>query len=175
MLTKKQKDWINLLPDDDKVKILPFDKKSQEIFKRVKEEILKKLGSETRVEQRGSTSLGIAGQNEIDIYIPVSSSIFYANVLVQKLTNIYGPPKSVHETRLRFQFIEDKKKIDIFLIDEESAEWINGVKFENYLKTHNAVLAEYEKLKYACDKLSTRKFYEKKVTFINDILSRCDG
>jgi GrpB-like predicted nucleotidyltransferase (UPF0157 family) len=172
MLTKKQKEWINLLPSDDEVEILPFDKRSQEIFERAKEEIRASLGSEINVEQRGSTSLGIAGQNEIDIYIPLSPSIFYAKTLVPKLTKLYGGPKSVHETRIRFQFIEDGKKIDIFLIDKESTEWINGVKFENYLKIHKEALDEYEKLKYACDGLSMRKFYEKKVEFINDILTR---
>ena len=85
---------------------------------------------------------------------------------------MYGPPKSIHKTRIRFQFIYDGKKIDIFLIDEESVEWINGLKFEDYLTTHKQALDEYEKLKYACNGLSTRKFYEKKVAFINDILFR---
>lgn len=172
MLTKRQKEWINCLSDDDKVEILPFDKRSQEVFERAQEEIKADLGSETRVEQRGSTSLGIAGQNEIDIYIPVSPNVFYANTLVSVLTKIYGPPKSIHKTRIRFQFIDDGKKIDIFLIDEESAEWINGVKFENYLKTHKEALEEYKRLKHMCNGLSTRKFYEKKVAFINDIISR---
>jgi len=172
MLTKKQKEWINLLSDDDEVEIIPYDKRSKEIFKRVKEEIKINIGDETRVEERGSTSLGIAGQNEIDVYVPISPDIFYSKTLVPELTKIYGLPKSIHKTRIRFQFIDDGKKIDIFLIDEESAEWINGVKFENYLKTHQEALKEYKKLKHACNGLSTRKFYEKKVAFINDILSR---
>ncbi len=172
MLTKRQKEWINLLPDDDRVEILPFDETSQEIFEKVKEEIRANLGKETKVEQRGSTSLGIAGQNEIDIYVPVPPSVFYAKTLVPELTKIYGPPKSIHKTRIRFQSIDGGKKIDIFLIDEESAEWIDGIKFEDYLKTHNEALDEYKRLKYMCNGLSTRKFYEKKVAFINDILSR---
>lgn len=172
MLTKQQKEWINLLPDDDTVEILPFDETSQGKFEKVKEAIKANLGNETRVEQRGSTSLGIAGQNEIDIYVPVPANIFYTKFLVSELTKMYGPPKSIHKTRIRFQFIDDGKKIDIFLIDEESAEWINGVKFENYLKTYKQALEEYERLKHECNGVSTRKFYKKKIAFINDILSR---
>ena len=163
MLTKKQREWINHLPDDDRVEILPFDETSQEKFEKVKEFIKANLGNETRVEQCGSTSLGIAGQNEIDIYIPVPASVFYTNTLVLELAKIYGPPKSIHKTRIRFQFIDDGKRIDIFLIDEESTEWINGVKFENYLKTHKRALKEYERLKHECNGLSMRKFYERKV------------
>lgn len=172
MLTKRQKEWINLLSDDDEVEIFPYDKRSKEIFKRVKEKIKTSLGDETRVKERGSTNLGIAGQNEIDIYIPIPPDAFYSKRLVPELTKIYGSPKSIHKTRIRFQFIDNGKKIDIFLIDEESAEWINGVKFENYLKTHQEALEEYKKLKHDCNGLSTRRFYEKKVAFINDILSR---
>lgn len=172
MLTENQKRWIGNLRDDDEVKIYPFDKISEEKFKKVKAEILERILREIDVEHRGSTSLGIAGQNEIDMYIPLSPEEFCNGEFVSELTALYGPPKSIHKTRTRFQTIEDGKKIDIFLIDEESSEWLDGLKFEDYLKNHEEALREYEELKYRCDGLSTRKFYEKKVAFINDILSR---
>lgn len=172
MLTDNQKRWINHLRDDDKVEIYPFDKTSKEKFEKVKMEIINSVAMKIDVEHRGSTSLGIAGQNEIDIYIPLSPNAFYGRALVLELTELYGPPKSTHKTRTRFQTIDGGKKIDIFLIDKESPEWLNGLKFEDYLKIHKDALREYEELKYNCNGLSTRKFYEKKVTFINDILSR---
>jgi len=171
MLTEKQKKWIAHLPDDDKIKILPFDKISQKYFEEVKEKIWASLNNKIKVEHRGSTSLGIAGQNEIDIYIPVQASVFYARTLVPELTKIFGSPKSNHQTRIRFQVVRNKKNIDIFLIDKESDEWMNGIRFEKYLKTHKEALKEYENLKYKCNELSTRKYYEKKVEFINNILS----
>jgi len=172
MLTVKQKKWIANLSDEDTIEIFPFDKSSQQKFEKIKKTIRASLGNKTRVEHRGSTRLGIAGQDEIDAYIPVSSDIFYKKTLVPELIKIYGSPKSIHQTRIRFQVIESGKKIDIFLIDEESDEWLNGVEFENYLETHKEALKEYEELKYSCNGLSTRKYYEKKVAFINNILSR---
>ncbi|MDD3190807.1 MAG: GrpB family protein [Candidatus Pacebacteria bacterium] len=81
-------------------------------------------------------------------------------------------PKSTHQIRIRFQIIEKGEKIDIFLIDEESDEWLNGIEFENYLEEHKEELKKYEELKYDCNGFSTRKYYEKKVDFINNILSR---
>ena len=85
MLTPKQKKWINHLPDDDKIMIFSFDKTSQDVFEKIKEKIQTNLDMEIKVEHRGSTSLGIAGQNEIDVYIPVSGDIFYAKTLVSEL------------------------------------------------------------------------------------------
>jgi len=171
MLTVKQKKWIARLPDDDKIEILPFDESSQKKFLKIKKKIKNRISESLRVEHRGSTSLRIAGQNEIDIYIPVSASVFNKNILVPKLAKIFGQPKSYHQTRIRFRAVEHDKKIDIFLINKESNEWLNGIKFENYLKTNVKTLREYEKLKQSCLGFSTKKYYEKKVAFINNILS----
>ena len=109
MLTEKQKKWIAHLPDDDKIKILPFNERSQKYFKEVKEKIWTSLNNKIKVEHRGSTSLGIAGQNEIDIYIPVQASVFYAKTLVPELVKIFGLPKSNHQTRIRFQVVRNEK------------------------------------------------------------------
>ncbi|MDA3840353.1 MAG: GrpB family protein [Patescibacteria group bacterium] len=170
MLSEKQKKWIDHLPDDDEINIFPFDKESQKYFQEVKEKIQSSLNNDIKVEQRGSTSLGAAGQNEIDIYVPLPPNDFYEKTLIPEFIKIFGPPKSIHQTRIRFQIIENEKKLDIFLIDKESDEWMNGVRFEEYLKKHEEALREYEKLKYACNGYSTRKYYEKKVEFINKIL-----
>lgn len=170
MLSEKQKKWINHLPDDDKINILPFDEESQKYFKEVKEKIQNSINNKINVEQRGSTSLGIAGQNEIDIYVPLSANDFYAKILIPEFTKMFGSPKSIHQTRVRFQIIQNEKNLDIFLIDKESDEWMNGVRFEEYLKNHEEALNEYEKLKYACNGYSTKKYYEEKVEFINKIL-----
>jgi len=171
MLTERQKKWINNLSDEDKIEILPFDETSIEKFNEIKDNIGNSLGKEIKVEHHGSTSLGIAGQNEIDIFIPLPPNEFYLKTLVAELSELFGSPKSVHKTRIRFQIFKDSKKIDIFLIDENSKGWLDGLKFEEYLKTHNDALKEYEDLKYACIGLSIREFYKKKLEYINKILS----
>lgn len=73
--------------------------------------------------------------------------------------------------RVRFHAVVDEKKIDLFLINEEHDDWKNGVKFEDYLKSHAVALEKYEKLKQEMDGLGTQDYYRRKDAFIHEILA----
>lgn len=171
MLREDQKKWINHLSDDSKIKIVSFDPSSQEKFEKVKLLIQSKLGSEIQIEHRGATSLGISGQDEIDIYIPVLPDEF--NKYINLLTELFGEPRSHYAIeRARFVITEAGKHIDVFLINKEGVGWIDGLRFENYLEEHPQALEEYRKLKESGDGLSTREYYRRKIEYINDILEK---
>ena len=171
MLTEDQGKWINYLSDSSKIKIIPFDPSSQTKFEKVKLVIQSKLGENTRVEHHGATSLGISGQDEIDVYIPVLEKSF--DDLIAKLTQLFGKPKSHYPLeRARFVTTEDEKHVDVFLINEERPNWSNMVRFENYLKTHPETLDRYRRLKEAGTGLAVRDYYRKKLEFINEVLER---
>ncbi len=171
MLTVKQKKWIAHLPNNDTIGIKPYDPSSPEKFEKVKKRIQSVLGGKTRVEHCGATRLGISGQDEIDIYLPVLPDKF--DPLLVLLQKIFGEPKSLYPLeRARFATFEDGKHIDVFLINEECDGWKNGVKFETYLKTHPRTLETYRQLKEAGDGLSTRAYYKRKITFINECLAK---
>src|SRR5687767_13419515 len=119
MLRPEQEQWLAHLRDDDKVVIRPYDATTQEKFESVKQKIQASLGEETRVEHRGATSLGISGQDEIDVYVPVSPSKF--DSLLEPLSRVFGEPRSLYPlSRARFVTFERGKHIDVFLINEES-------------------------------------------------------
>ncbi|MGC9610608.1 MAG: GrpB family protein [Minisyncoccia bacterium] len=171
MLTKDQEKWINHLSNDDTIKIVPFDPRSQEEFEQVKSLIQSKIGSTVRVEHRGATSLGISGQNEIDIYVPVPGNLF--NSFIIKLSELFGKPHSHYPLeRARFIASDDGKRIDVHLVNEGHANWLNSEKFENYLKIHPETLEEYRILKESGDGLSIRKYYRSKAEFINSVLEK---
>jgi GrpB-like predicted nucleotidyltransferase (UPF0157 family) len=171
MLREDQKKWIDHLSGDSKIKIVPFDSSSQEKFEKVKLLIQSKLGNEVQVEHRGATSFGISGQDEIDIYIPVSPDKF--NEYLDPLTELFGEPQSYYALeRAKFVTSEAGKHVDVFLMNRECRGWIDGIKFENYLKEHSQALEEYRKLKESGDGLSTREYYRRKIEFINDILEK---
>lgn len=171
MLTKEQEKWINHLSDDSKIKIIPFDPTSQEKFEKVKSIVQSKLGRETEVVHRGASSLGISGQDEIDVYVPVLENQFDSHLAF--LTELFDKPKSHYPLeRARFATYVDGKHIDVFLINKEGFGWLNSVKFENYLRTTPTVLEEYKRLKELGDGLSTREYYRKKIEFYNSILSK---
>lgn len=170
MLTSGQEKWINHLSTTDKIKITPYNPKTKEIFEKIKKEIREVLGA-VEISHRGATSLGISGQGEIDCYIPVAENEF--NRYLETMLAYFGKARSVYPLR-RAAFVKyiEEIKIEIFLINKKSNDWINGLKFENYLKTHKESLEKYKKLKENSGGLSAQDYYRRKMEFINDILSK---
>ena len=171
MLTLEQEKWIAHLSNKDKISIIPFDPTSEEKFQQVKKKIQSALGKEVPVEHHGATSLGISGQDEIDIYIPIALTKF--NSLVELLKSIFGDPRSLYQLeRARFVTEEGNKHIDVFLINKEHDGWKNTLRFEKHLKSNPLDLQKYKQLKENGDGLSVQAYYRKKIEFINDILSK---
>ncbi|TSC60318.1 MAG: Uncharacterized protein LiPW15_196 [Parcubacteria group bacterium LiPW_15] len=171
MLTEAQEKWVNHLSDEDKIKIVPFDPRSQEEFEQVKLLIQSKFGSSVKVEHRGASSLGISGQNEIDIYVPVPADSF--EDFIAKLTQLFGEPRSHYSLeRARFVVSGVGKRIDVHLMNEEHLGWLNCERFETYLRAHPEALEEYRLLKESGDGSSTREYYRRKIEFINEILEK---
>ncbi|QQS38378.1 GrpB family protein [Candidatus Woesebacteria bacterium] len=170
-LTKSQQRWINHLSDTDTITILPFDKTASIKFEMVQKLIQDKLGSEIPVEHHGASSLGISGQDEIDIYIPVPKVKFVP--LSKELTKIFGAPRSFYPyERARFVTNVDRKNIDIFLVNKSHKNWKNSEIFSNYLKTHPKDLDTYRLLKERGNGTSMREYYRKKTLFINKIVQK---
>ncbi|MDO8728398.1 MAG: GrpB family protein [bacterium] len=171
MLTPQQERWINSLSNVKNIKILPFDTESDKKFDRVKEQIQFVLGTETKVVHKGATSLGISGQGELDIYVPVSPEKF--DVMVTNLEKIFGKPGSLYPLeRARFVHSVDETKVEVFVINEQGEGWLDSEKFEGYLRSHPKALEEYKILKEAGHGLTVREYYRRKIEFINNILSK---
>lgn len=169
MLTIDQQKWIDHLSDEDKIIIKPYDPSCEEKFEKIKNKIQNFLKENIEIKHCGATSLGISGQNEIDVYVPVAKKNF--NNYVSKLIELFGEPRSHYPLeRVRFATMMDKKHIDVFLINRESEGWINSVKFENFLRNNPKFLERYRKLKEDGNGLSVRKYYKRKIEFINEVL-----
>jgi GrpB-like predicted nucleotidyltransferase (UPF0157 family) len=126
MLTPEQEKWINHLSDEDKIKIVPFDPAAEDKFHKVVRRIKGVMGWSITVEHRGATSLGISGQDEIDVYIPVLPERF--DSLIDPLKKLFGNPKSLYpRERVRYVTKEGGKHIDVFLINKECDGWKNGI------------------------------------------------
>jgi len=164
MLTEEQEKWINHLSNDIKVEIFPYNPEVKVVFKAIKKEILSFL-PEVDVFHCGSTALEISGQGEIDLYIPVLGKYFV--IYLQKLIGHFGKPGSIHPNkRARFVKYVNGIKIEMFLVNKESDDWKNLIKFEDYLRNNKSALKAYEKLKLESNGLSIREYYRKKLEFI---------
>src|ERR1035437_8539977 len=100
MFTFKQEKWPSGL-GDRKIKIVPYDPTAPESFKIIKNNIESFLGPEFEVVHRGATSLGISGQDEIDVYVPVSLKDF--EIILPLMEKMFGKPRSLYPLeRARF-------------------------------------------------------------------------
>jgi len=171
MLSKKQKEWIDHLSDKKTIKIIPYDPTSEDKFKRIKSKIQKELGKSVEVKHCGATSLKISGQDEMDIYLPISPDEF--DDMIGRLTKLFGKPRSHYPLeRARFVTEESGKHIDVFVINNKNEGWTNSLKFEKYLRSHPEELKRYEKLKENGDGLSVREYYKRKIVYINELLAK---
>ncbi len=169
MLTPEQEKWIDHLSDTDVISIVPFDPTVEEKFRKVKTRIQHALGSDVNVEHHGASSLGISGQDEIDVYLPIEPEQF--ETLINNLKSLFDEPRSYYPLkRARFVTEVDGKHIDVFLINKESDDWKNMLEFEALLRENHKILKEYKNMKELGNGLSTREYYRRKLEFINQIL-----
>jgi len=171
MITAEQEKWLAHLNDSDSVKIYPVDLKANDKFEKIKKQIQSVLGQEINVEHCGATSLGISGQGELDIYIPISPDSF--DKIINLVINIFGKPGSLYPLeRARFATTIDNTKTEVFVINEKSKGWVDCCRFEKYLKENPKILKDYERLKHEGQGMSTQKYYRRKVEFINNVLKQ---
>lgn len=169
MLTPAQEAWIQKLPVDKRVTILPFDTTAEEKYQKTKQQIQSALGAHIPVIHRGSTSLGISGQDEIDVYIPVEPERF--DTLFEELKKLFGEPRSVLPLqRIRFVITVDGKHIDLFLSNNQHKDWIEGVAFEEICNNRPDIKFAYQKLKEEMNGWTVQDFYRKKAEFIDAVL-----
>lgn len=171
MITKSQQKWLDHLSDTDLIKIIPYDNKSPQIFSKAKELVTNALGEDYEVLHRGASYLEISGQDEIDIYVPVSPSNF--DITVEKMKKAFSEPRSLYPlVRARFRLEGFDKHVDVFVINKEDKNWTDSEKFTNYLIENPPILEEYRQLKEKGDGMSVRDYYTRKTEFINKILAK---
>ncbi len=170
MLTPEQEKWIAHLSNEEKITIVPWDSATPQIFEKVKERIQKGAGNDIKVFHYGASGLGISGQDEIDVYVPVPPDRF--NSLAAVFNGFLGEPGSRYPLkRIRYKIEQDGKRVDVFLSNEDHPDWINLLKFNKYLKDNPQALKAYRILKERGHGLTVREYYRRKLEFINDILS----
>ena len=169
MLTPLQQEFVDRRPDSNIV-VVPFDPTSNVKFEEIKREIQAVLGN-VDVLHRGSTGLGVAGQPEIDVYIPVNATEIPE--MTEKMEKVFGKPKSVRvDERTKFIKSIDQTMVEIILVNKSAQSWIEGEIFFNYLVNHKESREQYEKLKGIGEELSIREYYTRKFEFMNEILDK---
>lgn len=171
MLTKEDINWLKRLSNSTRVKIIPYNPKVKDVFEKLKKEILAILGKNVKVLHLGATGFSISGLGEIDLVIPTSLDNF--SEFIEKLKKVYGEPASFSpNNRVRFNHKIDDINVEIVIVNQNSEGWRRNLAFDKYLKTHPKELESYRKLKEDCNGIGIKKYYRRKIKFINDILAK---
>jgi len=168
MITPDQQNILNHL---DGGNVHPYNPDSENIFQNMKQKIKSVLGQKVEVLHRGSSALGIAGQKEVDIYIPVEEE--QMKEIVAKLQQLFGiSPKSIYEAE-RIKFLQDINgiRVEIMVVNKNHKSWVKGEVVFQYIKNHNDELKEYEKLKKEASGLPYKEYQARKDEFFNYVLN----
>jgi GrpB-like predicted nucleotidyltransferase (UPF0157 family) len=167
MITPEQEKWL-AGRSDKKISVVPYDPRTERLFGVVKNKIQGILGQDVIVEHGGASSLGISGQDEIDVSIVVDKVLF--EDYIPKLEKVFGSVKASYPDRSRFEVKEEGKKIDLKIIDASHSNYLRSKIFEDYLRTHPEDLERYRILKEKSNGTTMSEYYHAKIEFINDIL-----
>ena len=132
----------NALNQHNKENVYSYNPVSENIFQDIKTRIHSVLGAGTEILHRGSTALGIAGQREVDIYIPVA--VEQMQEFSTKLEKLFGtPPKSIYESE-RIKFIQDSNgiRVEIMIVNKNHKSWIEGEAAFEHIKNNEDALRE---------------------------------
>ncbi len=167
MLTQQQKDYIATIPDSKIVHIEPFNPDSQKTAYKIISEI--ESATSLKISYFGSSKLGIAGENDIDLNIFVDDDSF--KVASAALIKILGEPaKHFEEKWIRWDFVRDLFPIQISLMSETTSFAVRSMPVQENLESNKELLKEYEQMKLQADGLPYREYVKRKFEFFNRIL-----
>jgi|WetSurMetagenome_2_1015567.scaffolds.fasta_scaffold33719_4 GrpB-like predicted nucleotidyltransferase (UPF0157 family) len=167
MLTWGEEDYLSKIPEDKRVKILPYDERIEKIA----EEISKKIHEvmpELEARHMGASSLKSSGQGDIDIYIFSKPGEF--GKYKPKLMEIFGDFKNEKYDSVAWKFEKEGHEVELYLTDPTSEPMQRQIRVTQKLKENKALRNEYEKLKEGLNGKSFREYQRAKYEFYHKIL-----
>lgn len=165
-LTEDQEKYLEKIPIDKKVKIVPFDPETprivDEIIGQVKNAVI-----DLEVKFMGASALGISGQGDIDLYI-LSPEKYFESYL-PKLEEVFGPRVSGISI-IKWELMRDGHEIEMYLTDPSTPSMQEQIKVFETLKNNPSLLKEYEEIKTSTNGQSFREYMRRKYEFFNKIL-----
>jgi|SRR3989344_5964318 len=166
MLTENQEKYLNKIPEDKKVKIIPYNPKVKEVVDDIKKKILEE-GINLEVAHMGASALGISGQGDIDLYILCKEEDF--NIYIPRLEKLFGS-RVLGILIYKWQLNIDGFEIEMYLTDPSTPSMKEQIDVFAKLKNDKELLNEYESIKSSADSLSFREYMRRKYEFFNRIL-----
>lgn len=168
MLTSNQEGYLKTVPEDKLAKVVPFDPATQTTAQEIISEI-KDVLPEAEIYYIGSSKLGIAGENDIDMTVMANGHFeSYAEVL----ESLYGKPHhtNLNNKYIKWELIRNSFPVELHLNDVITPNFQEQLDSQKILEQNEDLRKEYEEIKLACNGLSWKEYLIKKYEFWNRIL-----
>lgn len=167
MIKESQEKYLATLPDGKIVEVKPFDPRVQEIARKIIEE-LERVVPGLPIVWGGASALGIAGQNDIDINIPVTKDEY--DVYSPAIEKLFGAPKR-RGNSIKWEFVLDGFEVELYLNDKNSTNVLEQIKVFEILSQNKNLRDEYEQIKLPYGPIDFKQYMRKKYAFFNKILN----
>ncbi|MGC9611023.1 MAG: GrpB family protein [Minisyncoccia bacterium] len=165
MLKEGQKRYLESLSPEranGAVSIKPYDRRTAVVAQGVVNKIKQRF-PEADTRFMGASALGIAGQNDIDIYVLCPPDC--SNVYFMELSKIFGG-----RVRNKWRWLENGYEISVHVTDPREPKQKEQIEIFRIFKTKPEVLKEYETLKISMNGRSYRDYMAAKYEFYNKVL-----
>lgn len=172
MLTPDQEKYLETIPKDKKIFIQDFNP----AVKIASDKVVVMIKAENpgwNVWPMGSSELGIAGQNDIDINIPINED--QVQEYLPKLEKIFGSPRQKEKLPMKWTFDQDGFEVELYLTNSNTKTFQEHLDVFTMLKEHPGLRERYEEIKKSANGGSFREYMKKKYELFNEILEGREG
>lgn len=169
MLVKHQVEYIAAVPKEKITHIFPFDPNTVVIANEIISRI-KSLIPQAEVFHIGSSKIGIAGENDIDMTVVAGKEF---DLALKIFGEWYGKPVKIalHDNYANWQFKQGGFQVEFHLIDKKKPYFEEQLKTQSILEKDSKLKLEYEQMKLSCEGLPYTEYLRQKYEFWNRIVS----
>jgi len=166
LLLKTPKNYLYsfTIPKDEKVKLESYNPKAAEIANQIIN-IVQNIDKTLITHFIGSASLGIRGQNDIDIFVESPTNLF--EKYIPLFDKDFSSPQKIKTEFILWNFNQCGYDIELVLIDPKSHKFIDQMKGYNAIKNDPNLRQEYINLKNSLANSSLQEYTQKKMEFFN--------
>ena len=159
---------MKIVSDDKIAHVVAFDPATQTTAHEIISELESVLPS-VKIYYIGSSKLGIAGENDIDLTV-LGGDDFEKDIAV--IEGIYGEPvkKNLQTKYVKWEFVRNNFPVELHLGDVITPNFQEQLDSQEILEKNQDLRSEYERIKLGCDGLSWKEYLTRKYEFWNKIL-----
>jgi GrpB-like predicted nucleotidyltransferase (UPF0157 family) len=168
MLKQDQEDYLKTVPEGKFARVVAFDPATQTTAQEITSEITTELPA-AKVLYIGSSKLGIAGENDIDMTVLAGNAFdHYLHVFNQR----YDDPvhMNLKNKYVKWEFIRNGFPVELHLGDFMNAALQEQINTQEILENNNDLRLEYEQIKLQANGLPWKEYLRIKYEFWNRIL-----